>query len=100
MQGLMRISGIAVVASSFLSTAATAQVSPELTVNTGERTAHIMQRFRANVGSHSHPTKLTSVPIGSMLMRISSPRASVKSSGGTIPVPVSKKHPWGKELSR
>src|SRR6185437_10269206 len=45
-------------------------------------------------------TSLTRVPIGSMVMRIWSPLASVKESGGTIPVPVIRKQPCGKLLSR
>ena len=44
-------------------------------------------------GGSSYRTVLIKVPIGSMVMRISSPGCSVNSSGGTIPVPVSKKHP-------
>ncbi|MGH9323125.1 MAG: sulfatase family protein [Vicinamibacteria bacterium] len=36
----------------------------------------------------SQRTRLTSVPMGSMVMEISSPFASVKSLGGTTPVPV------------
>ena len=41
-------------------------------------------------------TRFSSVPIGSIVMRIRSPGLSVKSLGGTIPVPVSSKHPAGK----
>ena len=42
----------------------------------------------------------SSVPIGSMVMRTSSPACSVKSSGGTMPVPVRSRQPSGKALSR
>jgi hypothetical protein len=35
-----------------------------------------------------------------MVMRISSPGFKVNESGGTMPVPVSKKHPCGKLLLR
>src|SRR5271154_6451938 len=38
-------------------------------------------------------TSLISVPIGSMVMRISSPLSSVNESGGTIPVPVIRPDP-------
>ncbi len=47
-----------------------------------------------------YSTVLTSVPIGSMEMAISSPDWSVKEVGGTIPVPVSRKQPFGKLVSR
>ena len=46
------------------------------------------------------PTTLVKVPISSMEMRISSEDCKVKASGGTMPVPVSKKQPEGKTLSR
>src|SRR5580765_4403110 len=46
------------------------------------------------------PTTLVKVPISSMEMRISSEGCKVKASGGTMPVPVSKKQPEGKTLSR
>ena len=45
-------------------------------------------------------TSFSSVPMGSMVMRIRSPAAKVKESGGTMPVPVSRKAPKGKLLSR
>jgi acyl-CoA reductase-like NAD-dependent aldehyde dehydrogenase len=48
----------------------------------------------------AHPTRLISVPIGSIVMRISSPAARVKESGGTTPVPVRRMHPPGKVVSR
>jgi len=51
-------------------------------------------------GSDHQPTTFTSVPIGSMVIRISSPWSNVNESGGTIPVPVKRKQPLGKELSR
>ena len=38
--------------------------------------------------------------MGSMQMRMRSPAWSVKSDGGTMPVPVMRKHPLGNELSR
>ena len=38
--------------------------------------------------------------MGSMVMLISSPDCKVKSSGGTMPVPVRRKQPCGNELSR
>ena len=38
--------------------------------------------------SRGHATELTRVPIGAMVMRISSLCCSVKLSGGTMPVPV------------
>ena len=41
----------------------------------------------------SYPTKFTRVPTPVIEMRISSPRLSVNESGGTMPVPVSRKHP-------
>ena len=40
------------------------------------------------------------VPTGCMVMRISSPEAKVNPLGGTIPVPVIRKHPAGKLVSR
>jgi hypothetical protein len=46
------------------------------------------------------PTTLVKVPISSMEMRISSDGCNVNASGGTMPVPVSKKQPDGKMLSR
>ena len=42
--------------------------------------------------------EFTRVPIPSMVIRTSSPTASVKESGGTIPVPVSKMAPAGKRI--
>src|SRR5579859_198955 len=48
----------------------------------------------------AQPTKLMRVPISPMEMRISSKSCKVNASGGTMPVPVSKKHPAGKTLSR
>ncbi len=45
-------------------------------------------------------TTFTSVPIGSIVMAISSPLCSVNESGGTMPVPVIRKQPTGNELSR
>jgi len=48
----------------------------------------------------TYPTTFTKVPIGGMVMRILSPCFSVNDSGGTTPVPVSKKHPCGKLLLR
>ncbi|AHG89668.1 protein kinase [Gemmatirosa kalamazoonensis] len=47
-----------------------------------------------------HSTLFTSAPIPSISIRTSSPLASVKSSGGTIPVPVSSTAPRGKLVSR
>jgi hypothetical protein len=44
-------------------------------------------------GGDHQPTEFTRVPTVSILMRITSPVASEKESGGTIPVPVSRKHP-------
>jgi hypothetical protein len=38
-------------------------------------------------------TLFIKVPMGSIVIRISSPASSVKSSGGTMPVPVSRKQP-------
>src|SRR5262249_41727064 len=45
-------------------------------------------------------TLLISSPIGSILMRTSSPAASVKSSGGTIPAPLNRNTPFGNGLQR
>src|SRR5579872_3534429 len=47
-----------------------------------------------------YPTTFANVPIGEIVMRISSPGCSVNESGGTTPVPVSRKHPRGKVLLR
>ena len=44
-------------------------------------------------GCSAQATLFTSVPMASMLIRISSPLCKVKESGGTIPVPVNKKQP-------
>jgi hypothetical protein len=41
---------------------------------------------------------LTKVPIGGIVMLISSPGFRVNESGGTIPVPVNRKQPDGKLL--
>ena len=45
-------------------------------------------------------TTFVSVPIGGTLMAMVSPGRSVKSSGGTTPVPVNSTHPRGKLVSR
>ena len=45
-----------------------------------------------------YPTVFESVPIGGMVMLISSPGRSVNESGGTMPVPVKRKQPEGKLL--
>src|SRR6185436_5487509 len=49
---------------------------------------------------HRPPTTLSSVPIGGMVIAMASPASSVKSSGGTTPVPVSSTAPCGKLVSR
>jgi hypothetical protein len=46
------------------------------------------------------PTAFVSVPIESIEMSTISPTRKVKSVLGTIPVPVMRKTPWGKEVSR
>ena len=51
-------------------------------------------------GHQAGATVLMRVPMGAMVMWISSPACRVKESGGTIPVPVMRKQPWGKLLSR
>ena len=56
-------------------------------------------RLRASyVASTLCNTLFSSVPIGSMVMRILSPLASVKVLGGTIPVPVIRKQPLRKRV--
>src|SRR5579859_2779343 len=47
-----------------------------------------------------HPTVFRRVPIGGIVIRISSPAFNVNESGGTTPVPVRRKHPFGKLLLR
>jgi hypothetical protein len=47
-----------------------------------------------------YSTVLLSVPMGSIVISTRSPRRSVNSSGGMIPVPVSRMHPAGKLVSR
>ena len=48
------------------------------------------------VDNAAYATWFTNVPISLIEMRISSPLCKVNESGGTIPVPVSRKHPCGK----
>ena len=60
-------------------------------------------RSQESLWSHAtatHSTQFINVPIGSIVILISSPDCNVKWSGGTIPVPVNRKQPCGKELSR
>ena len=47
-----------------------------------------------------HSIEFTNVPIVSIVIRTSSPLSSVNSFGGTIPVPVIRKQPTGKDVSR
>src|SRR5450755_2097062 len=49
--------------------------------------ARATETLRA-VPQNLHPTTLTSVPIGGIVMRMSSPSFRVNESGGTTPVPV------------
>lgn len=56
--------------------------------------------IRLQVANPYQPTVLIRVPMPLMVIWISSCCCRVNSSGGTMPVPVSKKQPLGKLLSR
>src|SRR5438874_664483 len=67
-----------------------------------QRPQPVHEVFRG-LGKHvRHPrtTGLLSMPIPGTPIETTSPGWSVKSSGGTIPVPVRRKTPSGKRLSR
>jgi hypothetical protein len=56
--------------------------------------------FRSPKKNGTQPTEFTRVPMLVIVIRISSPAFRVNVSGGTMPVPVSRKQPLGKVLLR
>ncbi len=62
--------------------------------------ATIARQFGRPIGDQPAATVFSSVPRPSIVIRTTSPGWSVNSSGGTIPVPVSRTTPSGKDWSR